>query len=79
MIFTILPTFLGKSCYAHMLHASGATDGAYYSYMTYFILNSGRSYTTFGVPRYLFLELIQGAFWAQNRKNDGFTKMSVEW
>ena len=24
-------------------------------------------------PRYLFLELIQGAFWVQNGKNDGFT------
>ena len=29
-------------------------------------------------PRYLFLELIQGAFWVQNGINDGFTKMSVE-
>ena len=29
-------------------------------------------------PRYLFLEIIQGAFWEQNGKNDGFTKMSVE-
>ena len=25
-----------------------------------------------------FLELTQGAFWVQNGKNDGFTKMSVE-
>ena len=33
------------------------------------------SYATFGtnIP-----ELIQGAFWVQNGKNDGFTKMSVE-
>ena len=29
-------------------------------------------------PRYQFLELIQGTFWVQNGKNDGFTKMSVE-
>ena len=29
-------------------------------------------------PRYLFLEPIQGAYWVQNGKNDGFTKMSVE-
>ena len=27
---------------------------------------------------YLFLELIQGAFWVQNGKNDEFKKMSVE-
>ena len=25
-------------------------------------------------PRYLFLELIQGAVWVQNSKNDGFKK-----
>ena len=29
-------------------------------------------------PRYRFLELIQGAFWVQNDKNYGFTKMSEE-
>ena len=29
-------------------------------------------------PRYLFLELIYGAFWVQNGKNYGHTKMSVE-
>ena len=41
-------------------------------------LNSRRSYATFGTKiRYLFLELIQGAFWVQNGKNDGFTKLSV--
>ena len=28
--------------------------------------------------RYLVLELIQGAFWVQNGKNDGFIKMSIE-
>ena len=26
----------------------------------------------------MLLELIQGAFWVQNGKNDGFTKMSVD-
>ena len=30
------------------------------------------------VPIYLRLELIQGVFWVQNGKKDGFTKMSVE-
>ena len=74
-IFTILLTFFGKSCNAHMLHASGV----YYSYMV-----SGPNFefrkviTQLLAPRYLFLELIQGAFWAQNGKNNGFTKMSVE-
>ena len=29
-------------------------------------------------PKYMLLELIQGAFWVQNGKNDGFTKMSVD-
>ena len=28
-------------------------------------------------PRYLFLELIQEAFWVHNGKNNGFTKISV--
>ena len=41
------------------------------------ILNSGRSYATFGT-KIPFLELIQGAFWVQNGKNGGFTKLSVE-
>ena len=36
------------------------------------ILNSGRSYANLP-PIYLFLELIQGAFWVQNGKNDGLT------
>ena len=29
-------------------------------------------------PKYLFLELIQGAIGVQTGKNDGFTKMSVK-
>ena len=37
------------------------------------ILNSGRSYATFGTKMPV-LELIE----VQNSKNDGFTKMSVE-
>ena len=45
MIFTILLTFLGKSCNAHMFHASGV----HYGYGSQgLILNSGRSYATFG-------------------------------
>ena len=42
------------------------------------ILNLGMSYTTFGTTILHVLELIQSAFWVQNGKNDGFTKMSVE-
>ena len=37
-----------------------------------------KGHTQLLAPRYLFLDLIQGAFWVQNGKNDGFTKMSVE-
>ena len=74
-IFMILRTFFGKSGNAHMLH----TSGVYYSYMVLgpnFEFRKG--HTQLLAPRYLFLELIQGAFWVQNGKNDGFTKMSVE-
>ena len=42
----------------------------------YFWIQEG--HTQLLVPRYLFLELIQGDFCVQNGKNDGFTKMSVE-
>ena len=72
-IFKILLTFLGKSCNSHMLYASIISilsQGL--------ILNSRRSYTTFGTKIHLFAELIQSDFWVQNGKNDGFTKMSVE-
>ena len=36
------------------------------------------SHTQLLAPRYPFIELIQGAFWVQNGKNDAFTKMSAE-
>ena len=57
-----------------MLHASGV----YYSYMV-----SGPTFEFRKVIHNFwhqdtFFELIQGAFWVQNGKNDGFTKMSVE-
>ena len=43
------------------------------------ILHSGRSYETFGTEIPVFkANSAQGAFWIQNGKNDGFTKMSVE-
>ena len=42
------------------------------------ILNSGWSYVTFGSKIPVFRANIQGTFWIQNSKNDGFTKMSVE-
>ena len=43
------------------------------------ILNSGRSYTTFGSKIPVFRANSGGAFWVvQNGKNDGFTKISVE-
>ena len=42
------------------------------------ILNSGRSYATFGTTIAVFRANSQGVFWVQNGKNDGFTKMSVE-
>ena len=64
-IFTILLTFFGKFCNAHMFHASGV----YYSYMI-----SGPNFEFRKVimqllaPRYQFLERMQ----------DGFTEMSVE-
>ena len=45
-IFTILLTFLDKSCNAHMLDASGACVIAIWSQDL--LLNSGRSYATFG-------------------------------
>ena len=38
---------------------------------------SSWSYATFSI-KMSFLGLIQGVFWLQNGKNDGFTKMSVE-
>ena len=41
-------------------------------------MNSKRSYATFGTKILVFRAIIQGAFWVQNGKNDGFTKMSVE-
>ena len=47
-IFTIPLTFFGKSCNAHMLHASGM----YYS----LILNSRRSYVTFATKIPIFRE-----------------------
>ena len=55
MIFTILLTFLGKFCNAHMLHASGM----YYSYVvagTNFVFR--KVIHNFGT-KILFLELIQ--------------------
>ena len=56
-----------------MHHASGV----YYSDMV-----SGPNFefrnTQLLAPRYLFLQLIQDAFWVQNGENDGITKMSVE-
>ena len=44
-IFTILLTFLGKSCNVHMLHASFVYCAIWSQGV---ILNSGRSYATFG-------------------------------
>ena len=57
-----------------MLHASGVYYIAIWSQGL--ILNLGRSYAIFGT-KISVLELIQGLFWVQNGKNDGFTKMSV--
>ena len=60
-----------------MLHASGVS--LYYNYMdirAYFWIQEG--HTQLLARIYLFLELIQCAFWVQNGKNDGFTKVSVE-
>ena len=74
-IFTIILSFLGKSCNAHMIHASGE----YHSYMV-----SGPNFEFKKIVRNFwhhdtcFLELIQGVFWVQNCKNNGFTEMSVE-
>ena len=63
MIFTILLKFFGKSCNEHMLYAS----------------RPNFEFVGLMAPSYLlFLELIQGAFWVQNGKKDGFTKMSVQ-
>ena len=68
---------MGKKFNAQMLHASGL----YYSHMVY-----GPNFEFRKVIRNFwhqdtgvyFLELIQGAFWEQNGKNDVSTKMSVE-
>ena len=73
--FEILLTLLGKSCNAHMLNALGV----YYSYIV-----SGPNFEfkkaihNFWHQDICFFELILGAFWVQNGKNDGFTKVSVE-
>ena len=37
-------------------------------------VNGHRVNRQYFATRYLFLELIQGAFWVQNGKNDGFKK-----
>ena len=62
-----------------MLHALGVY------YITYSYMVSGPNFKFRKVirnfwhqDRHLFLELIQGAFWVKNCKNDGFTKMSVD-
>ena len=47
-IFTILLTFLGKYCNAHMLHALGVYNIYMVSAPTVLVLKSGRSYATFG-------------------------------
>ena len=67
MIFTILLTFLGKSCNAHMLH----TSGVYYIYMV-----SGPNFEFRKAVCNFWHQDI--CFSLQNGKNDGFTKMSVE-
>ena len=68
--FEVSTNIFGKSCNARMLHASGV----YYSYIV-----SGPNFEFRKVIRNLWhQELIQGAFWVQNGKNDGSTKMLVE-
>ena len=63
----------GQIFNTHMLH----TSGVHYSYMV-----SGPNFEFRKVKLWhqdtCFYKLNQGAFWVQNGKNDGLTKMSVE-